>query len=640
MVVTGKSGESAEDTVRVVIEDERPKLLLTEPENNLITGERLIKITGWTEPRTQVTINDEVVKLDEENHFSARLLLNEGENDIVVKAKKPIGSESLVHRVVYLDTKAPHISIETPKAENPNQDEPLEDFKIVEVPYIHIAVSVDKKSHVEVSDISVILEPDQKFRRTILLSENTNLISVEAIDQLGRKKEIQRRVIYEKPDIIRKDVSPPGITNVMPPDGVTLHEVKVEISAILVDDVEIDPETIVLTFDDVEYDDWAFNEKSGEFTFNPQESLLIDGQHTFTIDVQDTSEIAASQSVSSFSIDAEPLEAAISGEPDGSSIKIILTSSKPLSAIPVSTITPGGSSIGYSLNLTYEETSSVLPYRYVGVFDASASQRSFSLRASVIDRFGDTSEVFGYFAQARLSSTEETILKIADGPEAVFPASELEPLPNVILRSQSVDVNRTSAQHQNADARNLELMDIVYLVETDQEESDKEGEQTGSPLRFTLKLPLSGDNTHFAMFYWNTQQPQHWAPLDATFVFVANKVVAEVEEMGSYALLIDEESPEIKNLRPKDGESVPLDRFLVEVEIVDRGSGIARIELSVDERPAEYEIDGARLVYLPGNLLRGLHTLTLSVWDRALNFTEISSVIPIKLLPNPSPAVP
>ena len=640
LVVTGNAGEFIEDTVRVMIEDERPKLLLTEPEDNLITGERLIRITGRTEPQTQVTINGEGVKVDEDNHFSTRVLLNEGKNDIAVKAKNLIGAESIVHRIVYLDSKEPHLAIQTPRAENPNQYEPLEDFKIVAVPYIHIAVSVDKHAHVKVLEIPVVLEPGQKFHRTILLSENTNLLTVEAVDQLGRQEKIQRRVIYEQPDIIRKDVSPPGITNVIPPDGVTLHKAKVEISAILVDDVAIDPETIVFTFDEVEYEEVAFDEKSGKFSFIPQASLLIDGEHHFTIDVKDTSEIAASQSISSFALDAEPLNAAISAEPDGSAIKVVLTSSKPLAAVPVATITPEDSPIGYSLNLAYEETASEPPYRYVDDFEASAAQRSFLLKASIVDRFDRTAEIFGYFAHARLSATEETILKIVDGPEAVFPASSLEPRPKAILRSQDVDVNRTSAQRQNADARNLTLMDIVYVVETDQEEAEGGVDGASSPLQFTLKLPLPDNIAHFAMFYWETKQPQHWKPLDATFVFVANKVlrrkrytidaensqiVAEVGRMGSYSLLIDEEAPEIKNLRPKDGESVPLDRFLVEAEIADRGSGIAQIELSVDERPAEYDIDGSRLIYLPGNLSRGLHTLRLSVWDRASNFTEISS---------------
>ena len=628
LVVTGRGGESVEDTVRVIIEDERPKLLVTSPEDNLITEELTIRVTGQTEPQTQVRINGERVKLDEEDCFSAYLLLNEGQNEIAVKAENSMGAESVVHRVVYLDTQEPHISIETPKSDNPNQDEPLNDFKIVEVPYLPVAVSVDKKARVEILGVSVSLEPGQKFRRTILLSEDANLISVEAVDQLGRTKRIQRRVIYEKPDIVRKDVSPPGITNVMPPDGATLGFKPQEISAVLVDDVAIDPETIVFTFDDVEYDDWEFDEESSRFSFTPQESLLIDGEHKFTIDVKDTSEITASQCVSFFFIDAEPLEAAISAESVASSIKVICTSSKLLANIPASTITPGGSSIGYSLNLNYETTSPEPPYRYADIFDASASQRSFSLHVSIIDRAGRTSEVFGYFAQARLSATEETILRIADGPDVVFPVMGEytgSPLPNVILRSQEVDVTRTAAQRQNADSRNLKLMGIVYVVETDREELKEENEQIGSPLQFTLKLHSSDSSAHFAMFYWDIQQPQHWIPLDATIDAKTGQIVADVEKMGSYALLIDEEAPEIKNLRPKDGESVPLDRFLVEAVIADTGSGIAWIELSIDARPAEYEINGNRLVYLPANLPRGLHTLKLSVWDRASNFTEISS---------------
>ncbi|MBC8235083.1 T9SS type A sorting domain-containing protein, partial [bacterium] len=76
-------------------------------------------------------------------------------------------------------------------------------------------------------------------------------------------------------------------------------------------------------------------------------------------------------------------------------------------------------------------------------------------------------------------------------------------------------------------------------------------------------------------------------------------------------------------------QEVPLDRFLVEAEIHDNGSGIDkdRIELLIDDKPAEFTYEPAhnRITYLPSNLKTGLHTLKLSVQDRASNIQTIYS---------------
>jgi Tol biopolymer transport system component len=757
--VLSKNGDKAVDNVSVFVEHERPRLVVAEPLDGFITDEPLIVVSGETEANVQVTVNDEQVKLEPTSqtdagqatsHYSTNLLLKEGENIIMVVArhtevgphprplstsgegrKSEVGSkkidstsvlETVVQRRVFLDTQGMVINVDSPK-----------DFEVVNVPYVTVKGSVGQTVKiVKVLGTTVIgpeiqsyvaadsqTSPIKTFQRTILLNEGANLISIEAIDQLNRLTHIQRRVIYEKPTVIRRDINPAAITNILPHDGTVISEAKLEISAILADDVKIASETIALTFDGQEIDNekLKFNEKDGRFSYIPEESSLDDGEHNFTISVQDTSDNSAQESVKFF-IDTEPLEIAISAQADtddNSRLKVILTSNKPLQSIPLATIIPTDfrlptsdfqlPRLGYSINLNRVVTDLVdgkaQPFRFEGFFNATPLQNSFTFDATIIDKFDKTYTVHGYYVRGSLSeggfpplggqegglislwgqikvgtdlstleathSSSETdlspspslhsgsrvnfanILSIPGIVEAIFPTTILESVNSVVLRSQDgLDLDRLVAQHQDAENRGLKLIDIVHVVETDQKREKA---------TFILRLPIPSEfgirnsefgirnkesqnnqlKEKFAFFHWDARL-QRWEAMDAirpdsaetgNFSEEPGWIQAKASEFGAYALLSDETPPTIANLHPKDHQEVPLDRFLVEAEIYDDGSGIdkGRIELLIDDKPAEFTYEPAhnRIIYLPSNLRPGLHTLKLSVQDRASNIQTISS---------------
>ncbi|MBM3240104.1 hypothetical protein FJZ31_27785 [Candidatus Poribacteria bacterium] len=726
--VLGKNGDIAVDTVSFLVEHERPRLVVTEPPDGIITDNPLIVVSGETEANVQVTINDEQAKLEPTSqtaHFDASLLLEEGENIITVVARRPTQAgmlalpgnvETVVQRRVFLDTQGMVINVDAPK-----------DFEIVNVPYVTVKGSVGQTAKIvkiqettvmgpETIDAGYQTAPIKTFQRTILLNEGVNLISIEAIDQLNRLTRIQRRIIYEKPTAIRRDINPPAITNILPPDGTVISEAKLEISAILVDDVKIASETIALTFDgeEINKEKFAFNEKNGKFSYIPEESFLDDGEpkaggvgerseHNFTISVKDTSDNSTQESVKFF-IDTEPLEIAISAQADtddNSRLKVILTSNKPLQSIPMATLIPIGSrksevgsrklDIGYSITLApvVSDTGdkNAQPFIFEGFFDATQLQNNFMFDASVIDKFDKAYMVHGYYVRGNLSEgtvslwgqikvgtdllsseathpssetglSEANILSIPGIVEAVFPTTILEPINSVVLRSQDgLDLDRLAAQRQNAEDRGLQLIDIVHVVETDQpnfsfEKKSLIKRNTMEKATFILRLPipldcrLSIDDCRlensinhqssiinqlqggFAFFHWDARL-QRWEAMDAIRNFSEEWIQVNASEFGAYALLSDETPPTIANLRPKGHQEVPLDRFLVEAEIYDDGAGIdkGRIELIIDDKPAEFTYEPAhnRITYLPSNLKPGLHTLKLSVQDRAANIQTIAS---------------
>jgi hypothetical protein len=233
-----------------------------------------------------------------------------------------------------------------------------------------------------------------------------------------------------------------------------------------------------------------------------------------------------------------------------------------------------------------------------------------------------------------MDSDKANRLNVSGIIEAIFPTTILQPVHSIILRSQDgLDLDRLAAQRQNAADRRLEMIDIVHMVETEQQREEME---------FILILPIpknEGSNRlreKFALFHWDSQI-QRWEAVDAIRNFSETLslnqsrglIQARVNKFGAYSLLGDKMPPTIANLRPKNNQEVRLDRFLVEAEIYDNGSGInpKSIELLIDDEPAEFIYESAhnRISYLPANLKPGLHTLKLSVQDRASNIQSIYS---------------
>ena len=110
------------------------------------------------------------------------------------------------------------------------------------------------------------------------------------------------------------------------------------------------------------------------------------------------------------------------------------------------------------------------------------------------------------------------------------------------------------------------------------------------------------------------------------------------------------DSPVISNVSPVDAGEVPLDRFIVEANVLDSGSGISQIRLMIDGRQVDYEYDPetGQLTYFPSMLEWGLHKMEIIATDRAGNVAEFSTsfltaevfqFILIRTYPNPANSV-
>ncbi len=77
-----------------------PILILNTPQQDIITEEKTINISGLTEAETHIIINGELALSDSEGNFSREVDLRNGLNLITIVAKKKHGKENVITRQI------------------------------------------------------------------------------------------------------------------------------------------------------------------------------------------------------------------------------------------------------------------------------------------------------------------------------------------------------------------------------------------------------------------------------------------------------------------------------------------------------------------------------------------------------------
>ena len=82
LVVVSTQGDEVQDQIRIFIENERPRLEVSNPSQDLLTLEKQITVRGTTEKSNAVTLKSEGVELslpvDSEGDFVAQLSVERG----------------------------------------------------------------------------------------------------------------------------------------------------------------------------------------------------------------------------------------------------------------------------------------------------------------------------------------------------------------------------------------------------------------------------------------------------------------------------------------------------------------------------------------------------------------------------------
>lgn len=102
---TEQSKSLPSKNIKLIYSNEKPELEISEPEDGktIAGGDKKVKITGLTDPDNIVTVNGQVIILNNAGQFGLNYDLNEGENAIVITATNKVGSITEIQRkVTYL----------------------------------------------------------------------------------------------------------------------------------------------------------------------------------------------------------------------------------------------------------------------------------------------------------------------------------------------------------------------------------------------------------------------------------------------------------------------------------------------------------------------------------------------------------
>lgn len=648
LVVTGSDGSSVEDSVQVLIANQLPFILLDEPQNNLVTKNPIVTVSGRTGQRTLVTLNDNEVHVNSDGSFSQDIQLSEGANNITVKAYGSSGQsgEYVVHRSIVLDMKPPEITIDSPV-----------DFQVIHVPYITVEGQVNEAAEISILSKRVWPDGNGRFQRRLSCSEGINLISVMAFDELGHHSSASLRVIFERETEFISDISAPAVTDIFPDNHAVFAGRDLQLSAKIVDDIGLDPLSIVLLFDDEEIsnEDYTLDIKIPDaeedfaldkypiinITYRPTRPVS-EGEHSFKIEVEDTSDNSGAFT-SVFSVDTVPSEALISAVlADENWIRIVAVSNKPLARISGGAVHDMMTQRGYSLSSFTQKDG-----YYEANLEMSPSQRNFLIDFEAVTYLGDEVNAYGYMAWDEVWPAESVEVGVAGQPQFLSePIEDITDRLTFVLRSQDgLDTDLLALQQSDAEYRRLHAAGLVYVLSVSEElKEDINGILSLSVLDRDRSLS-SVDAQRLVMFHWD-EDLRVWEPVDK-MGSSDDSLFSSVSEPGIYTLFEDIDAPVISDVSPLDAGEVPLDRFFVEATILDSGAGISQIKFIVDEKEVDYEYDAEEglLTYFPSMLEWGLHKMEIIAIDRAGNIAEFSSsfltkeafqFIIVRAYPNPA----
>jgi len=177
------------------------------------TKEKQYKLKGTTEPTAVVTVQEKPAEIDAEGKFEIVVDLVEGKNEIAIETKDDVPNPAKTTLVLYLDTKAPLITLST------------ENYTLVKEASSYIMGQVDdKEAVVTINDEPIQLTPTGSFAKIVSINRGENKFIIKAVDKIGNEYSTELVIIYPEKkliilivgkkeaevngDVIKMDVSP------------------------------------------------------------------------------------------------------------------------------------------------------------------------------------------------------------------------------------------------------------------------------------------------------------------------------------------------------------------------------------------------------------------------------------------------
>lgn len=155
------------------------------------TKDKQLKLKGLTEPTAKITIQGKGAEIDAEGIFEIVVDLVEGKNEISVETADDVPNSSKTTVILYLDTKAPQITLST------------ENFTLVKEASSYIMGQVDDKDAVvTINDEIVALTPAGSFAKMVVVNRGVNTFTIKAKDKIGNETVKELNIVYPEKKLI------------------------------------------------------------------------------------------------------------------------------------------------------------------------------------------------------------------------------------------------------------------------------------------------------------------------------------------------------------------------------------------------------------------------------------------------------
>jgi hypothetical protein len=186
LTATDVAGNSASAQVIVNVDTIPPYLLVTSPDDGLLTNNNMLQGAGMTEPTAVLAINDVPVTVQPDGSFASTITLQTGQNDIFFNVTDLAGNTNSIMRSVILDQGPPTLTVQTPT-----------DGQMTNKPYVEVKGATEPGAGLAVNGQYFQVESNGDFEGLIPLVDGDNLVVVKACDMAGNCATESRNVFVD-----------------------------------------------------------------------------------------------------------------------------------------------------------------------------------------------------------------------------------------------------------------------------------------------------------------------------------------------------------------------------------------------------------------------------------------------------------
>ncbi|MFA5832146.1 MAG: RHS repeat-associated core domain-containing protein [Bacteroidota bacterium] len=199
------AGNISTEMRTVILDTVQPTLVVTSPNNSLLTQNSLITVNGTVNDSSFVTITINGNAVTAINGiYSSQVALNEGSNTIIIVVTDAAGNISTETRTVVRDSSVPTLTVTIPANNSITNQTSV---------FVSGTVIDSTTASITVNGTLLSIGSNGSFGVVLSLVEGINTITIVATDAAGNSA--------TETKIVRLDTASPTVTNIVPADGIT-----------------------------------------------------------------------------------------------------------------------------------------------------------------------------------------------------------------------------------------------------------------------------------------------------------------------------------------------------------------------------------------------------------------------------------